>query len=92
MVERYYLADDGLEMDRDGNWVDAADYDALAADYDALAAATRAVIAGIDRTSCTCHPDYKRLGKIDPSCVCCNMDVIPEELELARKLSRKENA
>jgi len=84
MIDRYYLADDGLEPDAYGAWVTYAN-------FAALAAATRAVIAGIERTQCNCHCDYKRRNMVDPSCVRHALDVSDADLELAKKLSREES-
>lgn len=50
-----------------------------------LLAALEAIIAGMDRSPCTCQPPYYGPGKrTDPTCHRCNIDVSNEDLAAAR--------
>jgi len=59
-----------------------------------LLEALEALIAGIDRTECTCSDAYKERGLADPSCPRCHLDVSGEHMDKARAAlaAAKENA
>ena len=52
--------------------------------HDKLVEALESLVAGIDRTECTCSDAYKARGLVDPSCPRCHLDVSDEDMDKAR--------
>ena len=61
-----------------------ADIERLYAINTKLLGALENLVAGIDRTECTCSDAYKARGLVDPSCPRCHLDVSDEDMDKAR--------
>jgi len=67
----------------------SADIERLHAINTKLVEALESLVAGIDRTECTCSDAYTARGLIDPSCPRCHLDVSDEDMDKAEELLKE---
>ena len=67
----------------------SADIERLHAINIKLVAVLERLVAGIDRTECTCSDAYKARGLIDTSCPRCHLDVSDEDRDKAEELLKE---